>query len=130
MNNFSLNAAFVIDTINDELLLMINVRITRSDGNFVSRAMGEHVHITDRNVTVQPFNTRISGNRKEINASFTTDAFIVFSGLVNVEFGYESEVLGVFENFDPNDIDPLDPIFAGIPVTTADNAWLQDQISA
>jgi hypothetical protein len=130
MNNFSLNAALVIDTFNNELLTMINVKITRLDGKFAIRSLNEQVSATDGTITVPAFRTETTPNQREIKASFTTDAFTVFTGPVKIEFGYEKEVLGIFENFDPNhDIAPLDPIFAGVTAPNADNQWLQDFIT-
>jgi hypothetical protein len=126
MNNFSLNVALVIDTFNDELRKMINAKITRLDGLLAHRAPQEHVLATNGTITVPAFYAVVSQNQREINAFFTTDAFTVFSGPVNIEFGYGGEVLGVFENFDPTgDIDPLAPVFDGITAPDADNDWLE-----
>ena len=127
MNNYTIIIAHVINTFNDELLRMINVKVTIDKGKFPLRALPEYVSVSDESNRVSCFKACISGNQKEINASFTTDAFAIFPGNVNIEFGYGGEILGGFENFDiHNNILPLNPIFADVNAPDADNAWLQN----
>lgn len=127
MENFTIGIVQVINTFNNELFKMININVRIINGKFPIRALEEYVSVTDGNTRVSCFMANISGNQKEINASFTTNAFTIFSGNVNIEFGYGNEIMGVFENFDiHNNILPLNPIFADVNAPNADNAWLQN----
>lgn len=131
MENFNISIDRVINTYDGEYFHMINVKVTIIKGKFPRRALPEYVSVTDGVHRVSSFMARVSDNEKELNASFTTDAFSVFSAPVNIEFGYGGEIMGVFENFDiHHNIVPLAPILSGVNVPDADNAWLQNIINA
>lgn len=130
MENFEILIERVINTFDGEYFHMVNIKVTIIHGKFPIRSAKLYVRVIDQTNTVSCFMSDISGNRKQINASFTTDAFEVFPGNVSIEFGYDDKPMGVFENFDiNNNILPLDPIVAGIIVPDADNAWLQNHIN-
>lgn len=129
MSTYSFQASHVINTFNGNLYHMINVRITIDQGKFPLLSLQVFVRVTQGTNTVYSWLTRVSGNQKELNASFTTDAFDAFTGNVDVEFGYGSEIMGVIEDVDINNvIISLDPLFSGTPAAMADNTWLQNTI--
>jgi len=126
MENFNILISKVIGTYDEEYFHMIHIRVTIINGTFPIRTAKEYVRVTDGVTTVPGFSANISGDQKHIIASFTTNAFEVFPGTVNIEFGYGGETMGVFENFNIHlNIQSLDPIMAGIIVLKADNDWLQ-----
>ena len=129
MENFNILISRVVNAYDGDYFQMINIKISIIKGKFPIRSLPEYVRVTDGINSVLCFMAHLSGNQKEINASFTTDAFDGFSGSVNIEFGYGGEITGIFESFDiNNNIIPLDSIFSGANISNADNAWLQNHI--
>jgi hypothetical protein len=107
--------------VEDTIYQVILIRIIADSGIFVERADPLYVSVTDGSITIDSFANQLSGNKREILAIFTTDAFTSFTGLVDIEFGYSAPD-HIFEAIDlSTEIEPLiDPIL----VPQADNAWL------
>jgi hypothetical protein len=115
----------VINTFNEELFHMINVKVTIIEGKFTVGQYSPFIRATNGTATAHAFVNSISGNQKEINGSFTTDAFDGFTTPFTIQFGIGQEVLGSFENVTTAAIAPLDPLFADVVVPDATNAWLE-----
>lgn len=108
--------------VEDVIYQVILVRIIIDAGTFTERADPLYVSVTDGINTVESFVNQLSGNKREILAIFTTDAFISFTGLVNIEFGYREAPDHIFEDIDLST--EIQPLIDPIPVPPADNAWL------
>lgn len=123
--NFILHIDHVINTFNDELYHMININVAIAEGKFTVGQSAPFIRATNGTVTVNAFVNSISGNQKELNGSFTTDAFDSFTTPFTIQFGMGQQVLGSFDNVTTAAIQPLDPLFADVVVPNADNAWLE-----
>ena len=123
--SFTLHMNHVINTFNEELYHMINVKVKIVEGKFTVSQSTPFIRAIHGTSTAHAFITSVSGNQKEINGSFTTDAFAGFTTPFTIEFGIGQQVLGSFENTTAAAIEPLDPLFAGVVVPDATNAWLE-----
>lgn len=111
--------------LNGSLYRMIGIKVTITDGKFPVRAPVESMRVTDGAQVVSAFLVSLSGNQKEMNGSFATDAFNIFSGEVSIQFGYGGEIYGVIEHVDPANISPFGTGLAGIIFPDADNNLIQ-----
>jgi len=125
MSNHTLRLTHVIHTFSEALYHMINVNIKTADGKFAITQSIPFIRAADGVSTAHAFVTSISGNQKEINGSFTIDAFAGFTTPFTIQFGVGQQVLGSFENVTSAAIEPLDPLFADVVVPDATNAWLE-----
>jgi len=123
--SFTLHMNHVIHTFNEQLYHMIHAKIRIIEGKFTVSQSTPFIRATGGASTAYSFSTSISGNQKEINGSFTTDAFAGFTTPFTIEFGIGQQVLGSFENTNAAAIEPLDPLFADVVVPDATNAWLE-----
>jgi hypothetical protein len=129
MSNFTLQMNHVINAFNEELYHMINVKVKIVNGKFPVGAIHPFINASDGTEKAYSFITQISGNQKEINGSFTTDAFAGLASNFTIEFGLGQEVLGSFENITTSAIAPLDPLFSDVTAPDATNAWLEDLLN-
>lgn len=108
--------------VEDVIYQVILIRIITDSSIFTERADPLYVSVTDGNVIVKSFVNQLSGNKREILAVFTTDAFTAFTGLVDIEFGYRETPKHIFEAIDLST--EIQPLIDPISVPQADNAWL------
>jgi len=126
MYNYITNIAHVITTINDDYYVMIDIRLTLTEGRFPVSALHEFVRVTDANESVMSFMCQLSGNRKEMHGYFATDAFDNFIGAVTIEFGYGAQPIGSIPMTGiQGHIDPLNTIFAASGIPDAATALLK-----
>ena len=130
MSNFTLQMDHVIHTFNDALYHMINVKIKIVDGKFPVTSVAPFINATDGITTAHAFSTAVSGNQKEINGNFTSDAFTGMTTDFTIEFGFGKETTGSFEHVTAAAIEPLDPVFSSVTVPDADNTWLQNLLTS
>lgn len=125
MSTFSLDAAEVLQVFRGTEYRMIDLRITFVDGKFEHRAMPFTVAVSGGNERVESFFTLLSPDGKVMHGYFTTDAFTVFTGNVDVSFGYLGQPIGGIANVSISAIlVPLPSFLAAIGAPDADNAWL------
>lgn len=99
--------------------------ISNLDSKFQYTSQNPFVTVFDVNESVTSFLTRISGNKKELIGFFTTDAFDIFLGNVNISFGYGESPIDIFENINIHSvIIPLDSLLASLNAPMGDNDWL------
>jgi hypothetical protein len=125
MSTFRLDAAEVLQVFRGTEYRMIDLRITFEDGKFEHRAMPFKVAVRDESARVESFFALLSPDRKALHGYFTTDAFTIFTGNVDVPFGYLGQPVGVIANVS---ISPaaLPPYLAAVGAPDADNDWLAD----
>ncbi len=125
MSNYNLEISRNAINFDEEMYNGIIIKIDIVEGKFQFRSKPEYVIAKDGSNQVSAFQTNISGNRKEMIASFTIDAFGIFSGNVDIEFGFEGEKYGEFLAIDINTVIlPYPQIITTISLPDADNNWL------
>ena len=83
------------------------------------------VLVTDGINEVRSFRTSHSLNEKIALGNFTTDAFTIFTGNVDIHFGPLGRGVASFTNINlATLIQPLPPYLAALNAPDADNAWL------
>lgn len=104
---------------------MIAMTILSNTGKIPIRSGIEYVNISNGVIVVNPFHRIISPNQKGLIAYFTTDAFTIFTGNVDISFGFGDEVIDTISNIAINSIiEPLPPLLSSIIYQDADNQWL------
>jgi len=104
---------------------MVKVTVTNENGKFRERSLPFQVTVSDGSTEVNCFIANLSQNRKVLEAFFTTDAFNVFSGLVDVSIVHGTNVPETITGVDINAIlAPMPANFAALGLPDADNAWL------
>jgi hypothetical protein len=121
--NYSLRLALVPGSYAEQSLYMIDAAVTAVDGRFLESAAPYEVVAHDAVNSVSAFMAFLSPNGKELHAFFTTDAFTVFPGTFDLDFGRLGTVLGTIPNVDIATLIPLSPSFAALGLPNADNAW-------
>lgn len=125
MSNFNLDATEVLQVFRGTEYRMIDLQITFVDGKFEHRAMPFMVAVSVDSQRVESFFTLVSPNGKVMHGYFTTDAFTVFTGNVDVSFGYLGQPIDGIANVSISAIlVPLPTFLAAIGAPDADNAWL------
>jgi hypothetical protein len=125
MSTNSLRLALVAGSYNETPLVMIDATITAVDGRFYEGAAPFEAIARAGSTTVHSFMAFLSPNGKELHAFFTTDAFAVFPGLFDLDFGYLGRVVGTIQNVDISTaLIPLPPADVALGLPNADNAWL------
>jgi hypothetical protein len=125
MSTYSLRIALVVGSYDDTPLVMIDATVTDVDGRFYEGALPFEAVARDGTTTVRSFMAFLSPNGKELHAFFTTDAFEVFAGLFDLDFGRVGRVIGTIEGVDISTaLVPLEPSAAALGLPDADNAWL------
>jgi len=114
----------------DELYEMIELKIVFEGVVMEHRALPLGLRVTDGNYIVDAFIVNLSSNQKELLTYFTVDAFDIFSGNVNIQFGYLGEYSYTILDVDVLNIAPLSNFLSNIPHIIANNDWLQTIISA
>lgn len=125
--SYSYTIKNTLGNFNDQLIKIISIVIKNDSDLFVERSIREYVTVSDGTNSVSAFFTDLTPNLKYLRASFTTDAFAIFTGNVEIKFGYGDDVLGTFSAIDINAA-----VLAAIPpqlvangtFTIANNAWL------
>jgi hypothetical protein len=124
MENFDSNIIKVITDIKDIQCYMLQVKVRTLSGLFAVRAIPEKVWVESGATIIDAVKTSVSGNQKEMNGYFATDAFAGMTS-ATIFFGYGPEIKGMLETSDiQNLIQPAFAIIPGIPDAT--NAWLQN----
>jgi hypothetical protein len=123
MSNFLLDAAEVLQVFRGTEYRMIDLRITFDDGKFEHRATQFSVVVRNDSARVESFFALLSTDHKAIHGYFTTDAFEVFTGNVDVLFGYLGQPIGVIANVSIRPAE-LPPFFVAVGAHNADNDWL------
>ncbi len=124
MSTYSLRIAQVVGSYDEAPMIMIDATITADTGRFLEGAMPFEAIARDGTSTVHSFMAFLSPNGKELHAFFTTDAFGVFPGLFDLDFGPVGRVLGTIQNVDISTLIPLAPDYVALGLPDADNAWL------
>lgn len=123
MNDYSVIIRQTVEYF-DDLPYQINVLIVKDTLNkFIFNSHSKVIRVFDSNFLIESFMTIISSNQKEMLGFFTSDAFNIFSGNVNIEFSHRGGVQ-VIEDVDVSIIQPLDPLLASIDAPMGDNDWL------
>ncbi|MEJ7645305.1 MAG: hypothetical protein WKF87_11975 [Chryseolinea sp.] len=126
MDNFTVEISITAAPFNEEIRIMIRIKVTMILGKFARRAYQQFVKVKDTTQSVTSFMCNMSPNQKELNGYFATDALASFTGAADVEFGFGPEVTGYVPV--PSiqaSIKPLPPILSGTSLPEANNAWLQ-----
>jgi len=124
MSTYSLRIAQVAGSFDETPMVMIDATITAVDGRFYEGAVPFEAIARDGATAVQSFMAFLSPNGKELHAFFTTDAFAVFPGLFDLDFGYLGRVVGTIQNVDISTLIPLPLSDVALGFPNADNAWL------
>jgi hypothetical protein len=124
MSAYSLQIAQVVESYDETPMIMIDATITAGTGRFSEGALPFEAIARDGSTTVHSFMAFLSPNGKELHAFFTTDAFEVFPGLFDLDFGYRGRVVGTIQSVDISTLIPLPPFYATLGLPNADNAWL------
>lgn len=124
MSTYSLRLALVAGSYNETPLVMIDATIRNEDRRFYEGALPFEAIARDGTTAVRSFMAFLTPNGKELHAFFTTDAFDVFPGLFDLDFGNVGRVIGTIENVDISTLIPLPPSDAALGLPNADNAWL------
>jgi hypothetical protein len=126
MGTYSLRIAQVAGAYDEESRVMIDATITDQDGRFFEGATPFEVIARDGSRTLHSFMAFLSPNGKELHAFFTTDAFGVFPGSFDLDFGYLGKVIGTIENLNTSVTPPLalPPFYVALGLPNADNTWL------
>lgn len=123
MSDFSVIVRQTIEYF-DDLPYQINVLVVKDTFNkFIFNSHSNVIRVFDSNFLIESFITTISSNQKEILGFFTSDAFNIFSGNVDIEFSQDGEVQ-MIEDVDITIIQPLDPLLASLNAPMGDNDWL------
>ncbi|HKP52944.1 MAG TPA: hypothetical protein VJ183_09855 [Chloroflexia bacterium] len=106
-------------------MVMIDATITADSGRFSEGALPFEATARDGSTIVHSFKAFLSPNGKELHTFFTTEAFEVFPGLFDLDFGFRGRVIGTFENVDISTaLIPLPSFYAALGLPNADNDWL------
>jgi hypothetical protein len=124
MSTYSLQIALVAGSYDETPMVMIDATITADTARFYSGAVPYEAIARNGSATVRSFMAFLSPNGKELHAFFTTDAFGVFAGLFDLDFGQRGSVIGTIPNVDIATLIPLSPFQAALGLPNADNAWL------
>lgn len=124
MSNFTLRLAKVVGIHDETPMVMIDAAITHELGRFHESSLPFEAVARDGSHTVPSFRAFLSPNGKALHAYFTTDAFDVFSGSFNLDFGKIGRPIGTIPNVDVSTLIPLAPKYAALDLPHADNAWL------
>lgn len=124
MSTYSLRLAQVAGSYDQTPMVMIDATITADAGRFFEGALLFEATARDGSTTVDSFMAFLSPNGKELHAFFTTDAFGVFAGLFDLDFGYGGRIIGTIANVDISTLIPLAPDYVAMGLPNADNAWL------
>ena len=125
MNTYNLRIARVVGAYDETPLNMIDATITHNTGRFYEGAVPYEATARDGSTTVSSFMAFLSPNGKELHAFFTTNAFGVFAGLFDFDFGRVGETLGTFHGVDISiELIPLPPDIVALGLDDADNDWL------
>ena len=125
MDTFILDVAEVLQTFRSTEYRMIDLRITFTNGKFEHRAMRFTVVASDETHRVEAFFVLLSPDQKAMHGYFTTDAFTVFTGNVDVSFGYLGQPVGGIANVSISAVlVPLPSYLADLALPNANNAWL------
>jgi len=104
---------------------IIVIKIKKKGGKFSQFSLEPFVSVINGTTTVKSFLTGLSGDEKEIVGCFTSDAFVSFSGLSQVIFGYGRAPMDSFDNVDIVAVKvPLDPMLASLNAPLGDTTWL------
>lgn len=111
---------------NNVLYKVIQIRVINNPSKFHQGALDWGIRITDGINSVDNFNSRLSGNQKELIAFFTFDAFTSFTTNSKIEIVYGGyKVTGSIENVNIHNVIPLPVELEAIPHEIGDNAWLE-----
>ncbi len=126
MSIYSLRIAQVAGSYDETPMIMIDATITDVNGRFYEGAVPFEAIARDGASTVHSFMAFLSPNGKELHAFFTTDAFEVFPGTFDLDFGLRGEqVIGTIEDVDITaSLIPLTPSEVALGLPNADNTWL------
>lgn len=126
MSTYSLRIAQVAGLYDETPMVMIEATITDVNGRFSEGAMPFEAVARDGSSTVHSFMAFLSPNGKELHAFFTTNAFDVFPGTFDLDFGLRGgRVIGTIEDVDITaSLIPLAPAEVALGLPNADNAWL------
>lgn len=113
-----------LKSINDDLYLVIAVKISLIDDVFKDRALPIDLLITDGDNTVHAFLVEITNNKKEIDAFFTVDSFDNLFNNAVIQYGYDKDLENIMGIDNLENINPLPKILENIPYQVANNAWL------
>jgi hypothetical protein len=126
MSTYTLRIAQVAGSYDETPMVMIDATITDVNGRFFEGAVPFEAIARDGLATVHSFMAFLSPNGKELHAFFTTNAFEVFPGTFDLDFGLRGgRVIGTLENVDISaSLIPLTPAEVALGLPNADNAWL------
>jgi hypothetical protein len=124
MSTYSLRLALVVGSYNETPMVMIDATVTDVNGRFTEGALPFEAAARGGATEVHSFMAFLSPNGKELHAFFTTDAFDVFPGSFDLDFGTVGHVIGTIEGVDISTLTPLAPFYAALGLPNADNAWL------
>jgi hypothetical protein len=125
MDTFILDAAEVLQTFRGTEYRMIDLRITCVNGRFEHRSLPFKVAVSNESQRVEAFFVLLSPDGKAMHGYFTTDAFTVFTGSVDVSFGYLGQPIGNITDISISAA-PLPSYLAAIGAPNANNTWLAD----
>lgn len=124
--SYTCEISHVLQEYDGNLYKMILVKIVNSNGNFAIQESTTSVIVDDGSNQAYNFMYNITGNKKELHAYFTTDAFTGFGSSSTVKFttallGVE-KILGV----DVTAILALPTHLTSYTYTDADSTWLSN----
>ena len=121
MNGLNYSISVKTTDFHGQSIRVIDLKVFLTSSRFRTSSLPLTVSVTDGVSTVKSWQLGFSGNLKEIDAWFTTDAFLNMGNRVKITLSLYGEIQNVnisdFINLPPNtDPDSVD----------ADNAWLQN----
>jgi hypothetical protein len=126
MSIFTYTLEQKIADFNGTQIRVLNIHIEIDSGKIPIRAEPLILVVTDGGAIAQSWSCQVSGNQKEADAWFTTDAFNGFSTNAQLAIGFADELMQLIEDVDITAFPPP-PTTPG--VTDATNAWLQNVIA-
>lgn len=101
---------------------VLRLKITIDPGKFAILSPKTYVTVGDGTNEVSDINNGISGDQKNIEAIFTTDAFGGFSASSTIKFGYDGERFNEITGFNPSAVVALSPYLASLTYIDLDSA--------
>lgn len=125
MSTFQIQGSEEVRDYGNSAYRMNEIRISTPDGRIGQTGIAAYILVTDGTNEVKSFRLYHSLNEKVACGNFTTDAFTIFTGNVDIHFGPLGRGVASFTNINlATLIQPLPPYLAALNAPDADNAWL------
>lgn len=120
---YTTSLAEVLREIDGVLYRMLRLKLKNVKGKFYHQSSELKINAKDSPNEALAYSFQISGNQKELDAYFMTDAFSDFGSEAVIEF-QENGLTREITEFDPGDVIELPPNLASLDYQDADNDWL------